>query len=453
MRQSRHTNAEIIRFVLILTALLNAPANAADIAIDKRTTTNGNHTNASNADSLAIAWDDSTSGDGMLRAMIVTPPWTFLTSTLTIEPDSILRYTGGRIYAVSRQAGTITVICRNTWTPLHVHSLGAGTEPQDIAVVSPSTAYVTRRRDTHLLRLNPITGAALEVVDLGVFLDPNDILDVRMMAMHEGRLFVQYCRTHQHDPIPEAALAVVDLATEQLIDVNPSEPGLQAIALQGTAPRFKMQIIPDTRLLFVSATGDFFDDGGIEMIDLDTLQSLGLVIRESDGQVGADLGAFVLVTPERGFLTFSTDLLLSSHLFPFTVTGGVIPGPQLHEALDYFVPTMVHDVATNYFFLPEGGFGGDGVHVFDALTGEPVTAQLLATTGPPTDLVLLIDFDCDGDGDIDPIDFLAFEECLSGPGGVLGLACLCLDQDSNESVDMHDFAAFQVAYGRGYDER
>jgi hypothetical protein len=32
-----------------------------------------------------------------------------------------------------------------------------------------------------------------------------------------------------------------------------------------------MQIDPPTRRLFVSASGAFFDEGGLEMVDLDTL--------------------------------------------------------------------------------------------------------------------------------------------------------------------------------------
>jgi len=59
------------------------------------------------------------------------------------------------------------------------------------------------------------------------------------------------------------------------------------------------------------ASGDFFNDGGMEMIDLATIRSLGLIVREDDGVVGADLGAFVLVAPERGYLTFGADLAVS----------------------------------------------------------------------------------------------------------------------------------------------
>jgi hypothetical protein len=286
-------------------------------------------------------------------------------------------------------------------------------------------------------------------VDLSIFADDDGVPDMGTMTVHEGRLFVQLLRIDLDSPsgfVPPAYLAVVDIASEQLIDVDPVAPGVQAVELQGTAPKGKMQIVEPTRTLFVSATGAFFDQGGLEMIDLDTLQSAGLVIREADSQVGADLGAFVMVTPQSGYLTFSTDLLTSSHLKPFTLSGGVEPGPELHVALGYFVPILLHDPATNTLYFPEGGFGGDGVHVFDALTGERLTRDLLATSGPPTDLVLLANFDCDGDGDVDLTDYANFATCLDGPSGARSETdCSCFDSDADGDVDLRDFARLQIA--------
>ena len=207
---------------------------------------------------------------------------------------------------------------------------------------------------------------------------------------------------------PPAYLAVVDLASEQLIDVDPATPGVQPIELEGTPPRFKMQIVPQTRRLFVSASGEFHDEGGIEMIDLDSLQSLGLVVREADGTVGADLGAFVLVTPVSGYLTCSTDWTLSSHLMPFTVTGGVELGPQLYGSVGYFVPTLLHDPSTDTFFFPEGrDEGTKGVHVFDASTGTRLTLDPIPTTGPPIDLTII----CRGSMDCSDPNCAADPEC------------------------------------------
>ncbi len=115
---------------------------------------------------LGVAWTDSTSGSGVVRGMSVLPPWEFETPMLETGPESVIRFAERRVYVVSRTEGTISVINPDTWTTLHVHSLGVGSEPVDIAVVGPELAYLTRRTATHLARLNLLTGDLNDVVDL-----------------------------------------------------------------------------------------------------------------------------------------------------------------------------------------------------------------------------------------------------------------------------------------------
>ena len=99
----------------------------------------------------------------------------------------------------------------------------------------------------------------------------------------------------------------------------------------------------------------------------------------------------MLVRPDRGYLVSSTDLLPSSHLTRFTLPDGAIPVPEYHTAVDYRVPTMVHETSTDTFFLPEGGSGGDGVHVFEASTGrrltDPIPVSYTHLTLPTTPYV------------------------------------------------------------------
>ena len=89
------------------------------------------------------------------------------------------------------------------------------------------------------------------------------------------------------------------------------------------------------------------------------------------------------------FLILRRYFALSSHLTPFTVDGGVDPHPEIYFSLQYFVPTLVHDAASQFMYYPEGTPNLYGVHVFDALTGERLTEPAIGTTGQPTDMVLL----------------------------------------------------------------
>ena len=339
---------------------------------------------------VAIAWNDVRSGAGMLGAISAASPWEFLNPPIPVGSDSVLHAAFGKLFVLSAGDRTVRVVDPATWSVERSFALQNGDEPVDIKVVTPERAYVSRRNAKQLLRLNLASGAMQESVDLGVLADSDGVPDQGTMVVHGGRLLVQLQRLSFDDPpmFARPSVAVVDLGSEQLIDVDPIRDGLQAIELAGTFPKMKMQVVEQTRKLFVSATGAFFDAGGIEMINLDSLQSEGLVIREADDFTGADLGAFVMVGPDRGFLAYSTDLLLSSHLHQFSLAGGVDPR-ELAVALDYFSPAIEFHPETNSVFFPIGGSVESGLHVFDATTGTKLTDRLIETSGPPTDLALL----------------------------------------------------------------
>jgi hypothetical protein len=342
------------------------------------------------AGQLAVAWSDETSA-ASVRALYTREPWPWRRTPLAAEGSLFLRHAWPRLYAVSRTSGTITSIDLRRWRSRRTFELGSSSEPEDVAVVG-RTMYVTRRRATRLLRLDLRTGTAQEAADFSAFADGDGIPDLGTMAVHEGRLFVQIRRANEDAPFglePPAYLAVVDVASGELIDTDPNRDGVQAIELHGTAPKQRMQVIEETRRLFVSATGAFFDGGGIEAIDLDGLRSAGLVLREADGMTGADLGAFVFVGPERGYLVYSTDLDLSSHLKPFSLRDGVEPGPELHVSVGYFVPSLEFDPVRNFLFVPDGAFDRRGVFVFDTSTNERLTPAPIGTSGMPTDILLL----------------------------------------------------------------
>lgn len=53
--------------------------------------------------------------------------------------------------------------------------------------------------------------------------------------------------------------------------------------------------------------------------------------------------------------------------------------------------------------------------------------------------------DADSDGDVDVYDFVAFSQCVSGPGGGVAADCMPFDFDADGDVDWSDAAAFQLA--------
>ncbi|MBW2494238.1 MAG: hypothetical protein JRE43_05770, partial [Deltaproteobacteria bacterium] len=350
---------------------------------------------------VAVAWNDSSQGRGAVQRLGTEPPWAFEGAALAVGANSSLRFAGARLYALSPVDATVTAIDLTTWSVDEIYALGAPNPPLDIAVVDSSLAYLTIRDSTQLLRLDLETGATQLVLDLAGFEHPAGLLTAGMMEIDAGRLLIQVARLDLATAGSAAAsdptgyLAVVDIASEQLVDVDPVQSGIQAIALQGTFPKYKMNLLRDERRLYLSASGAFFDQGGLEEVDVDALASLGLAIAEADGQTAADLGSFAMVGSDRGLLVSSTDLAPSSHLARFSLAGGVQP-EELWVTVDYRAPTMVHDPQTHTVFVPDGG-STNAVWVFDADSGEQLNREPLALAGPASDIELLCDpeIECD----------------------------------------------------------
>jgi hypothetical protein len=331
---------------------------------------------------IVVAWDDPDQSASFVAAIDANPPFDFATPDLAVDPDGRVRTAFGKVLHLSRATGALSVIDPATWRIEEAIQLRAEAEPRDLAIAGARTAYVTRRNSAALLRVDLDTGQTTEATDLSPLGVGSPDLVMETLLLHEGRLYVQL--SAPLGSLDPSFVAVIDVATEQIIDADPVEPGIQAVLLQGTQPRFKMQIVPTTRQLMVSATGAFQDFGGFELIDIDALESLGVVVREFIDVTGNDLGAFAMITDDRGWLVYSTDIVLSSHLHPFTITAGE-GFPEAATSLFYFAPHIVYDPATDTLFWPEP----NGVQAFDGTTGIARQASPTPLSGAPTDLALL----------------------------------------------------------------
>lgn len=201
--------------------------------------------------------------------------------------------------------------------------------PQTLIEVSATKLYVILQASNQVLIVDPTqpaSGAVQGTIDLSSFLDPDDtdgLVDQTGAIRVGDRVFVGlgnfWFDSSFAIQFEGSLLAVIDTATDALIDVDPNASGVQAIDLMFENP-WRGMVVDETRnRLLVGATGATFGviDGGIEAIDLATLASTGGVLLETDlgaeisglarvGQdslavrVGADLRAYALgdlVTP------------------------------------------------------------------------------------------------------------------------------------------------------------
>lgn len=342
---------------------------------------------AAAADHVFVTTSDGFSGN--CAALAIDPPWNVMTGLEPIGPFATVRHFGGLHWVVNGSpfgaapsSDDVQAIDPLTFETVRRFPVGPGTNPWDIAFVDAQHAWVSRYDSRWLLGVDPTTGAALDSVDLGVFADADGLPEMAWMAVDGNHLFVQIQRLDRPGSgatVPPALLAVVDVTSKELVDVDPVRSGVQAIELRGPEPQTKMQI--EGRRLYVSTPGKFLDvQGGIEEIDLDTFENLGFLISEKDWSI--DMGAFVLVSPTRGYAINHTDITLSSHLDSFARPSGMFLVE--HFVSFSMIESAVHDPLTDQLFFPDPVAG---MRIFRSSTGEALGGPV-ATGLPPRDLVL-----------------------------------------------------------------
>jgi hypothetical protein len=249
-----------------------------------------------------VAWTGS-DGAGHVGIISTAAPWELTRGPVDPGANALLQCAGpGRFYLLSRSNGVLSEVDARSLDHDELALFLPDDDVQDFTVAD-GQIWVTRRSSSRLARVDLATGVVRESVDFSAYADADGDPDLGTLLAHDGRLYVQIRRHNANEPWGQAApayIGVVDIATETVVDADAATPGIQAIALEGQAPKHRMQVVPQRDKLAVSASGTLFDRGGIELIDLSTLQSLGLAVREEDGLIGADRAAAHCVAGLRG---------------------------------------------------------------------------------------------------------------------------------------------------------
>jgi hypothetical protein len=323
-------------------------------------------------------------------ALALVAPWTAVQNVEPVAREATVRHFFGLHYVVSRIDGTVQVVNPGTFETLHTFSVGARSEPHDICVVAPDKAYVSRQASPLLYEVDPRTGALTDTMDLSLLADDDGLPDMSMLALDGNHLFVQLQRVDGTSGIPRhpSYLAVVDVRTNELVDADPGAPGVQGVALHGTIPSFRMQIDHAARRLYVSTPALPFDvSGGIEEVDLDTLQSLGFVLPEERWSI--DLGGFVMLSADEGYVIGHTDIIAAAHLMRFHRDPDEPGQGPVFDSLFHSHDVLAHDAGTQQLFFPDPTASPmPGIRVFDAITDARLTPTAVATSKPPVDLVV-----------------------------------------------------------------
>jgi hypothetical protein len=328
-------------------------------------------------------------GSGAISNIDFGPPRAAQTNLASVCSDAVLRYFGGRLYVVERfGCDNIRVLDGSTYGLLRQYSVGNGSNPNDICMVAPTKAYVTRYDDTELWIVDPATGFYFGSTSLAAFADRDGLPEMNRLAYWGGKVFVSCQRLDRDNgfsPTDSSLVVVIDAVTNQVIDADPVAPGTQGILLPLTNPTTEFATTPEGDLL-LGCTGAYgVADGGVVRIDPRTLTAN--VIEVTEAQLGGDISD-VAVGPGgcgsgKAFCVIS-DASFNTRLVSYT--RGASPVVASIYPASGFVLGDVEVNDRDEVWLCDRTPSGPGVRVFDGCTGLQLTTNPIGTGLPPSDI-------------------------------------------------------------------
>ena len=358
---------------------------------------------------------------------------------LTIHSDAAVRTYRDKVYIINRlgQDNVLVLDQSDLKTPLTQYSTGNGSNPHDMTFVSEEKAYISRYGQTQVLIVNPVTGDSLGAVDLSGFADADGLPEVSQLALYGNHLFAACQRLDRDNgwvPSDVSVIAVVDVLTDQVVDVDANTAGVQGIVMAGKNPAGAVQ---RGNKWFLSAVNTFGDltDGGIEVIDLANLRSEGVVLGEEI--LGGNLSSLAMVSDDEGYVVV-LDASFANIVKRFGL-GMQSVSAGLSGLSGGFVPS-VGVFGGRLYVLDRGSFADPtsaGVRVYDVKTDALVAGPI--NTGLPPSTIAFVGSVADFNGDcvVDFSDFLAFASAFGKIESDVKF-----DLNGNGSVDFPDFLVF-----------
>lgn len=311
---------------------------------------------------------------------------------IPIHSDAIVRSSeDGSLFYVVNRLGADNIEWGNgeKRQVLGQFSVGRGTNPQDIAPVSPEVAYVTRLASNKLLKVNPETGETLKEIDLferadSVTINSSDtdgFPEMTWLKIVEQKLWVVMQRLKadkSYEPSNKSQVAVLDISTDKIEKI---------VTLKGTNPVTEIKQLGNDFVLGQSGKLGILD-GGIEIFDAN-LKSSGWLTTEE--KLGGDIIDCSLIDSERGVAIVAKDIYGSkpnTQLVAFRKKDGQLVS-IIKDAGSYSLQQILVDEARQVFYLSDRDPRKPGVWVYDIKTLQPLFDTYYETGLPPYHMVLI----------------------------------------------------------------
>ena len=372
---------------------------------------------------------------------------------LNIHSDAAVRTYGGLVYVINRfgEDNILVLDPEDLATPVLQFSVGNGTNPQDIAFLSQTRAYIARRASDRLLIVNPATGDSLGGIDLSFVADADGLPEMKFVTIFGRSLYVTCQRLDRDNfssPTDRSEVVVVDMDTDTVMDLDPEQDGIQGIVLQAKNP-FGGQVRIG-RKLYLSCVGSFSDltDGGIEVLNLEENLTEGVVLGED--LLGGNAGSIAFTSEELGYVVVSDASFANSVKGFDLASGGTVSG-TLPGGSGGFVPEIAAWKGQLYV-LDQGSFGSPGTAgllIYDVSSESLVTGPI--STGLPPNSIAFLETpssaDFDGSGGVDFMDFLSFVLAFETTQGDANWDSR-FDLDGDLEVRFGDFLVFARFFGQ-----
>jgi hypothetical protein len=295
-----------------------------------------------------------------------------------IHQDSVCRADPitGHVFIVERRlADAVGIVdTAGSWKLIAEYSVGAGTNPQDLAVVSAKRAYVARYAVPSLLVVDPLSGAALGAVDLSSYADEDGSPEASWLLVHGDRVYVALQKLVDLEVEGLSSVAVVDAASGEVE---------KEIVLAGANTYGKLRYAKAVDRIPLIEAGRFgVLDGGIQLLDPGDDTVSPWVVTEA--ALGGDLSDAVIAGADLGFAVIGvpTEGGAKTRLVSFDPSTGEV-GETLIESEGWQLGFIELDEDGDELWVADRHPSLPGVRVFDVATRAELTATPIDVGLPP----------------------------------------------------------------------
>lgn len=296
-----------------------------------------------------------------------------LPDVLPVAPDAVASCEGGRPWVIERFGwDTLTVISpESPFSVVAQHSVGSGANPQSMVLLEDDDALISLLDRDYLLVLDTATGEESARIDLAWAADDDGLPEAGGMGRAGDLVAVGLQRldrsTSLWDPSGPGWLALVDPATLDVVDVDPTTPEPDAVVLDGANPAPYAKLWWDGDRLWVPTVGKYRElDGGIEKVDVASGASEGMVVREED--LGGDINDFVVTAQHTAYATVGTPGSTDELVRFDPATGEVDPEPLAVGA--GFTLLELRLTRDGLVVMVDRDLSHPGIRILDPETGE-----------------------------------------------------------------------------------